>query len=56
MPTIPASVLVNVLPSVLSAGGTGLTGTGLILTRNTRVPVGSVASVGSPGTELEFAL
>jgi hypothetical protein len=44
MSTIPASTIVSVVPSVLAAGGTGLTGTGLMLTRNTRVPVGTVAN------------
>ena len=34
----------NVIPSVLSAGGTGLNGIGLYLTTNTRIPVGIVAS------------
>jgi hypothetical protein len=42
--TIPASAIVNVVPSVISAGGTGLDGTGLMLTTNTRVPVGTVQS------------
>jgi hypothetical protein len=45
--TIPASTIVSVTPSVISAGGTGLTGTGLVLTRNTRVPTGTVQSFGS---------
>ena len=34
----------NVTPSVLSAGGSGLNGTGLILDNGTRIPVGSVVS------------
>lgn len=42
--TIPASEIVSVVPSVLSAGGTGLNGIGLILTTNSRLPVGSVVS------------
>jgi hypothetical protein len=41
MSTIPASEIVPVVPSVLLAGGTGLNGIGLILTRNTRVPIGT---------------
>ncbi len=47
MSTVPASEIVSVVPSVLSAGGTGLTGIGLILTTNNRVPIGSVASFSS---------
>lgn len=42
MSTIPASEIVSVTPSVISAGGTGLNGTGLMLTHNTRIPIGSV--------------
>jgi len=42
--TIPASNLVNIVPSVLSAGGSGLNLNGVFLTTNTRVPVGSVLS------------
>lgn len=44
MPTIPASQLVQVNPSVLGAGGTGVTGVGLMLTTNSRVPTGTVQS------------
>ena len=44
MSSIPASALVQVTPSVLAAGGTGLNGTGLFLTQNTRVPIGTVQS------------
>jgi len=44
MSTIPASEIVSVTPSVIAAGGTGLTGVGLILTHNTRVPIGAVQS------------
>jgi hypothetical protein len=44
MPTIPASTLVAINPSVVSAGGTALDLSGLILTRSTRVPIGTVAS------------
>lgn len=42
MSTIPASQIVNVTPGVLSAGGTNLNGTGLMLDNSTRIPVGSV--------------
>jgi len=42
--TIPASLIVDVVPSVLSAGGTGLNGIGLMLSNGNRVPLGTVAS------------
>ena len=42
--TIPASGIVEVLPSVLAAGGTGLNGIGLMLTDDARVPIGQVLS------------
>lgn len=42
MVSIPASAIVNVLPNVISAGGTGLDLVGLILTNGTRVPLGQV--------------
>jgi hypothetical protein len=42
--TIPASAIVSVTPSVLSAGGTALDLNGLILTTSNRVPIGSVLS------------
>lgn len=45
--SIPASAIVNVTPSVISAGGTGLQLSGLVLTASTRVPVGSVLSFAS---------
>ena len=44
MTTIPASELVAVTPSVISAGGAGLALSGLFLTRNARPPIGSVLS------------
>lgn len=44
MSTIPASQLVAVNPSVLSAGGAGVDLTGLVLTNGTRVPLGVVLS------------
>lgn len=43
-PAIPASQLVNVLPSVLPAGGSALDLIGLILTKSTKIPIGQVAS------------
>ena len=47
MSTIPASAFVSVLPSVLGAGGQALQLSGLLLTPNTRLPSGSVASFAS---------
>ncbi len=44
MGTIPANLLVNVQPSVLSAGGSALDLVALLLTNSTRVPIGTVAS------------
>jgi hypothetical protein len=41
-PAIPASQIVSVLPSVLPAGGDALDLIGLILTQNTRPPIGSI--------------
>jgi hypothetical protein len=48
MSTIPANQIVNVVPSVLAAGGTGLNGVGLMLTSSTRAPIGSVLSFTGP--------
>ena len=48
MTTIPASLFVADNPSVLSAGGSGLVLNGLLLTKSTRVPIGSVMQFGSP--------
>jgi Protein of unknown function (DUF3383) len=44
MGTIPASAIVNVLPSVLNAGGNALILNGVMLTQNHRVPIGQVLS------------
>jgi hypothetical protein len=41
MPSIPASYVASVIPSVLSAGGTALDLNGLVLTNSTRVPLGN---------------
>jgi hypothetical protein len=41
MASIPASAIVSVTPSVISAGGSALDLTGIILTNNSRVPVGT---------------
>lgn len=45
--SIPASAIVQVLPSVIDAGGSGLDLVGLILTSSTRVPIGTVARFAS---------
>jgi hypothetical protein len=42
--TIPASTLVQVNPSVIAAGGLGLDLVTLVVTQNTRVPIGTVQS------------
>src|ERR1700723_1307400 len=47
MSTIPASVDVQILPNVVSAGGNALDLIGLVLTHNTRVPIGAVMSFAS---------
>jgi hypothetical protein len=44
MSTIPASAIVNVNPQVLSAAGSALNLSALILTTSTRVPIGSILS------------
>lgn len=41
--SIPASQVVNVIPSVIPAGGSALDLNGLVLTKNVRVPIGIVA-------------
>lgn len=45
--SIPASEIVNILPGVIGAGGTGLDMVGLILTDSARTPAGSVLSFSS---------
>lgn len=44
MTTIPASVIVDVSPNVVSAGGNALDTIDLMLTNSTRIPVGTVKS------------
>jgi len=44
MSTIPAGMIVEVLPSVLNAGGNALVLNGLALTQSTRVPINTVLS------------
>jgi len=45
--SIPASAIVNVIPNVISAGGSGLDLVGLILTSSTQIPIGSVLAFSS---------
>ncbi|MDG4906034.1 DUF3383 family protein [Mesorhizobium sp. WSM4898] len=52
MTTIPASQLVNVIPNVLNAGGNALVMNGLVLTQNTRVPIGQVLSFPNDGVSV----
>lgn len=52
--TIPASKLVAVFPGVLTAGGAAVALSGLILTNNTAVPIGSVQSFASPADVAKF--
>lgn len=44
MATIPASTLVSIVPSVLSAGGSGVDVIAMVLTTSTRTPIGTVLS------------
>src|SRR5258708_3102197 len=44
MSTIPASIDVNVTPSVLAAGGSALDLNGLFLTTSTPIPIGTLQS------------
>jgi hypothetical protein len=48
MTTINASLFVANNPGVLAAGGSGLVLNGMLLTKSTRVPIGSVMSFGGP--------
>lgn len=43
-PAIPASQIVNIVPSVLSAGGTALDLLGVMLTQSNKPPIGTVQS------------
>ena len=42
--TIPASYFVNILPAVIAAGGAAVDANALVITKSTRVPIGTVAS------------
>jgi hypothetical protein len=44
VPSIPANQIASVVPSVIGAGGSALDLSGLILTANPRVPIGTVPS------------
>lgn len=44
MPSIPASQIVDVVPSVIGAGGSALDLSGLLLVKNARIPIGTVPS------------
>lgn len=52
--SIPASFDVNVIPSVLSAGGRALDLIAVALTRSTRVPAGAVYSFATPASVGSF--
>jgi hypothetical protein len=52
--TIPASVIANVIPGVLSPGGNGLVMSGLVLTENTLMPTSTVLSFASPQPVSDF--
>ena len=51
---IPASQLVNIIPAVIGAGGSALDLSGLILSFNTRVPIGTVQSFSSAAAVAAF--
>ncbi len=51
---IPASAIVNVTPSVISAGGSALDLSGLLLTTSTRVPAGGVRAFASQADVATF--
>jgi len=52
--TIPASLFVNVTPSVLATTGQAVALNGLILSNSNRVPLGSVYSFSSPSAVASF--
>jgi hypothetical protein len=54
MSTIPASIDVNVTPSVISAGGSALDLNGLFLTTSARVSIGTVQSFANAGEVESF--
>lgn len=54
MSTIPASQIVNVIPSVLGEAGNQLNIVGLGVTQNTRVPIGTVAQFATSSNVANF--
>jgi hypothetical protein len=54
MTTIPASLFVNVVPSVLAAGGSAVAANAVVLTPSNRVPIGSVYSFSSGSAVTSF--
>lgn len=54
MSTIPASEIANIVPGVLGAGGNALETVGVMLVRNRRVPIGTVASFASSTAVEDF--
>lgn len=54
MSTIPVSEVVRVTPGVISAGGSALNLSGLVLTTNARVPIGAVSSFATPEAVDDF--
>lgn len=54
MSTIPAEQIVNVIPGVLGAAGNQLNMIGLIVSRNTRVPIGTVQPFATPANMSAF--
>lgn len=52
--SIPASAIVNVIPNVIDAGGSGLDLSGIFLTSNNRVPIGTIAAFSSAAAVSEF--
>lgn len=52
--TIPASAIVDVTPSVISAGGSALDLQGLLLTESTRPPIGQVLSFPTAAAVSDF--
>ena len=52
--TIPANEIVNVIPGVLPTGGDAIDVTGLVLTTNTRPPIGSVLEFNSQPEVADF--
>ncbi len=52
MSTIPASNIVQIIPGVLSAGGSGLILDGIVLTNSTRIPIGAVQAYPNTSTSV----